>query len=459
MELMKKHKFQILLPVALVLIALIAGLLYNGLQGGTSSKRHTDLGKQYLNNLNYAGAVLEFTNAITLDPTNTDARVGLAKAYSASGDTDMAVTVLKDVMKEDNLDPELTQALIDIYKEGGNHSGAIQLLGQMIQQTDNDEYYDQIRELMSGLYSAPRPYSKGYRHQIMISGDKVATMGSNACGQLGSTASLGDPDYESTAFANAGFPGEPKKVLAASNTSFVIDKDSNLWAAGENSFSQLGLSFGAIIPEGGWQQLTTTGDVADAAYARGCLMVLKYDGTLWMAGAGASQKLQRCTTFNTVVKIAAHGNAFTVLDSAGNLYRGEHYNSTLNWNRIGKEVMDFAASRYVLAWINANGNLCLYDGVYSPDGWTQHDDGSYKIPFSVQTIAAHTIHGLFLLTDEGKLMYTQGQQVIEVPVSGKIVSLYTTSSTTTEVTVAVLENGDILVCEEETNFFPLGVTQ
>lgn len=458
MELMKKHKFQILLPVALVLVALIAGILYNSLQGGTSSKRHCDLGQQYLNNLNYSGAVLEFTNAITLDPTNTDARVGLAQAYSASGDTDMAVTVLKDVLKDDKLDPNLCQALIGIYKDGGNHSGAIQLLNQLIQQTDDDAYYQQLQELMKEMYSGTRPYSSttymGHQQKIMISGDKVATVGNNTFGQLGTAASLGDRNYFSTDFANAGFPGQPKVVYNNHSSSFVIDSDSNLWAAGENGWGQFGLSYGSLKPESGWIQLTTTGDVADVAYTSGQLMVLKYDGTVWAAGAYIGQTLQPCANFSGAVKIAAFNGQLYVLDCNGKLYRSNFRNETLTWTVLGQNVMNFTASRYVLVWITDNGNFNFHNGLYAPDTWVYQDDG-YKCPFTVKAMAAHDTHGLLMLSDEGKIMYLKDGNVKQIPVNGTVVSLYTTPSST----VAVLEDGQILVWEENSDFFTQGVTQ
>ena len=80
MELTKKYKMQILLPIILVAVVLFGTVLYNLFADNDSSDYQCSLGKKYLNDLDYSSAILAYSNAVTLDPTNTEARIGLAKA-------------------------------------------------------------------------------------------------------------------------------------------------------------------------------------------------------------------------------------------------------------------------------------------------------------------------------------------------------------------------------------------
>ena len=190
MELMKKHKMHILLPVLLVLLSLVGSLVYNLILSSDTAESHVSLGQQYLNKLDYSAAVLEFSNAIALDPTNKDARIGLAQAYTQTGNYSFAEDVLKDVMDENAMDPEITQALIEVYEESGKEEAAIQLLVDLIHQTDEEAYYEQLQEALTELYSVPHAYAVGTDQTMMVSGD-VFSRGSNTLGQLGTDWNLG----------------------------------------------------------------------------------------------------------------------------------------------------------------------------------------------------------------------------------------------------------------------------
>ena len=77
-------KLPILLPLLLVAVALIAAAVMARLSWD-SAAAHTDLGQKYLNDMDYTGAVTEFLQSLSMDPTDQEARLGLAEAYTASG--------------------------------------------------------------------------------------------------------------------------------------------------------------------------------------------------------------------------------------------------------------------------------------------------------------------------------------------------------------------------------------
>ena len=70
-------------------------------------------------------------------------------------------------------------------------------------------------------------------------------------------------------------------------TSFVVDADGALWAAGENRWGQMGEGYAITAPQGGWVQVPAPGAVADVAGTTGRLLVLLTDGSLWTVGAGS----------------------------------------------------------------------------------------------------------------------------------------------------------------------------
>ncbi len=72
-----------------------------------------ELAQKYLLELDYSNAVLEFTDAIKIDPKNPDAYIGLAEAYIGTGDTDKAVSALKKGLSE--TEDERIEQLLEKY--------------------------------------------------------------------------------------------------------------------------------------------------------------------------------------------------------------------------------------------------------------------------------------------------------------------------------------------------------
>ena len=95
----KNHKIRIMIYmiVGLIITAVGVFLVLNSNSGKSkiNLQDKLDLGHKYLVELSYDKAVLEFTDAIEIDPMNADAYLGLADAYIGQGDTDKAVEVLE----------------------------------------------------------------------------------------------------------------------------------------------------------------------------------------------------------------------------------------------------------------------------------------------------------------------------------------------------------------------------
>ena len=100
-------KLPIVLPLALLAVLLLGAAVTTRLSRDTAAA-HTDLGQKYLNSMDYSGAVAEFMQSLSLDPTNEEARLGLAEAYLAEG-------VRPPVLRSSNLDgtDRLNQSLFE----------------------------------------------------------------------------------------------------------------------------------------------------------------------------------------------------------------------------------------------------------------------------------------------------------------------------------------------------------
>ena len=95
----KNHQTRIVIYIIIGAVIAAVGIFLvlhsNNSQSGISLQDKLDLGHKYLVELSYDKAVLEFTDAIEIDPMNADSYLGLADAYIGQGDTDKAVEVLE----------------------------------------------------------------------------------------------------------------------------------------------------------------------------------------------------------------------------------------------------------------------------------------------------------------------------------------------------------------------------
>lgn len=86
----------ILIAIAVVIMGTLAILGNHNADTAVSAQEHIDLGRIYLVELSYEKAVLEFTEAIEIEPLNADAYLGLAETYAGMGDIEKAIDVLEE---------------------------------------------------------------------------------------------------------------------------------------------------------------------------------------------------------------------------------------------------------------------------------------------------------------------------------------------------------------------------
>lgn len=101
----------ILIGIAAVIMGSI-GIIGSFDEGEISGQDHIDLGRVYLTELSYESAVMEFSEAVEIEPLNPEGYLGLAEAYVGMGDIDKAVEAL-----ERGYDKTGDERLRDMLKE------------------------------------------------------------------------------------------------------------------------------------------------------------------------------------------------------------------------------------------------------------------------------------------------------------------------------------------------------
>lgn len=310
-----------------------------------SVENHLELGQKYLTDLNYSGAVLEFKNAIAIDPNNTEARIQLAEAYYQSNDWEMSTKVIEDVINEETPNISLAEELIDLYIRTENQVGALGVIQDLIEYTDEDKYYEMKYEIVGAIQEKPHPHAVGTDFELNIENNKVMSKGSNVLGQLGTAIGLGDKTYQQESYRDAAFTLTPQKVFAVGRTAYVVDTDGKLWAAGENRWGQKGISYGTMLPESGWTLVEGGEGVASVAGTTGNTYILKKDGSLWYVGGTNRQKVERVREFSTVLDIFEHESVVYVYTMEGEVYTKDmRYDSM--WKLLKQNVQTFDITEF-----------------------------------------------------------------------------------------------------------------
>lgn len=103
----------ILIAIAVVIIGTIA--ILSSRTAKPVSESHLDLGRIYLADLSYDKAILEFKEAIKIDPKDPEPYIELANAYIEIGDIPSAIETLEAGMKETD-DDEIEDMLEELKK-------------------------------------------------------------------------------------------------------------------------------------------------------------------------------------------------------------------------------------------------------------------------------------------------------------------------------------------------------
>lgn len=425
---LRVKKLPILIPLLLVAVVLAATAVSARL-GRDNAAAHTDLGQKYLNDMNYAGAIAEFLQSLSMDPTGQEARLGLAQAYVASGSPEMAPEILEPLTDANSADAY--RILVDSQRDR-DPIRALIAAQELVDHTDQEEDYAVRDELLSQALSEVRTYAAGVDQRLVLQSGELLSAGSNTFGQLGTGQGLSTETVQE-ALQSAQFPGRPTRVYCAGRTSYVVDQSGNLWAAGENRWGQMGVDYAAADPQSGWTQIVDTGDVAAVAGGVGTLYVLKTDGTLWYAGQGGVLELRPVSQLGTVIAVESSQQQTAALTAEGSLYLNDG-SSPSGWTRQAQNVKLFCFSGSGLIWVTQENHLGAWNASLPvPDGWIQDSQGTAP-GFQIRDLASDG-NGLLLLNGDGQLLRVYNNRVYET--SGTdVVNLYSSG------TYAVVERQD-----------------
>lgn len=111
---MKKNILKIIIFTAIIVAAVVAGILIIGQGNKTKSNTQLDLGNKALLERNYEDAILFYDEAIKLNPKNVDAYLKIAEAYIAIGDYITACEYLE--MGYDATRSEAIKLMLDAFQ-------------------------------------------------------------------------------------------------------------------------------------------------------------------------------------------------------------------------------------------------------------------------------------------------------------------------------------------------------
>ena len=417
---LKVKKLPVLVPLLLIAVVLSAAAVSTRLSRD-SAATHTDLGQKYLNDMNYTEAIAEFLQSLTMDPTGEEARLGLAQAYVASGSPEMAPEILEPLTEANTADAY--RILIGSQRDI-EPIRALIAAQELADHTDEEEDYAVRDELLTQALSEARSYAAGVDQRLVLRDGELLSAGLNTFGQLGTSQGLSTETVQE-ALQPAQFSGQAARVYCAGRTSYVVDQNGNLWAAGENRWGQMGMGYAAADPQSGWTQIVDTGDVAAVAGSVGTLYVLKTDGTLWYAGQGGALKLRPVSQLGTVIAVESNQQQTAILTAEGSLYLNDG-SSPSGWTRQAQNVKIFCFSGSGLIWVTQENQLGVWDTFLpTPDGWTM--DGAETVPgFQIRDLACDG-NGLLLLNGDGQLLRVYNDQVYEVD-GTDVVNLYSSGA-------------------------------
>lgn len=96
----KNNKIGVVVVIAIILAIIVAAIfiVMTFVSSGQNEQlqEQLDLGKKYLNELNYEQAIVSYEMAIEIDPMSVDAYLGLASVYEEQGEYEKAISVLEE---------------------------------------------------------------------------------------------------------------------------------------------------------------------------------------------------------------------------------------------------------------------------------------------------------------------------------------------------------------------------
>ncbi len=223
-----KQKTRILIYILIAAAAVIIGVIavFSKAGGGASAAGHIDLGRTYLIELSYDKAVIEFTEAIRIDPNNVDTYLGLAEAYEKLGDTEKAIEWLEKGFELTG--DERVREMLDRLR------GSAEVTAEEAMESSNVQTEEETAMTPIQLCGNVKQVSLGGFHSAAIIADgSLYIWGYNRYGQLGNGT------YEDSS--------TPIKILDNVTSvsldgyhSAAITTNGSLYMWGANFYGQLG---------------------------------------------------------------------------------------------------------------------------------------------------------------------------------------------------------------------------
>lgn len=437
----KKIVFKKILIILIACILLfLLFLLFRRLWRKADIQKQLDLANTYLDSTDYDSAILAFEAALEIEPANLDAIQGLAEAYHGNGDSDFALELLSQT-GDAGKNVAMQELEADIYEKKDELDKVLSILENLIQQTDEDIYYEKRDEILRRYLEREHAYSAGPFHEAVILSN-LQTRGSNIMGQLGTEPGISQWDYYQNGFADAEFPGQAQKVYCVGQDTYVVDSNDNLWAAGANRSGQQAQGGSSVRAESGWHQIEGISDVAKISGGTSYVLILKKDGTLWYAGQnyGLAEKSAawcpepvQISNMGLIQDIGSNAAYCAVLTTSGTLYLAPHTGNpayTEGWKILGRDVREFSISDNGIFWLTQAGEISSSSynlDIMLPAEWERSSFTNYLSVTPEKEILhmAACDDGILLLSADGELcLYQQtGSEVIQTPAEVRV--LYT----------------------------------
>ena len=212
-------KLPIVLPLALLAVLLLGTAVTTRLSRDTAAAPHrpgTEIPQQH--GL-FGGRWAEFMQSLSLDPTNEEARLGLAEAYLAMEETDLVPQVLQPLTENGN--PEAYRVLAESQSQAQDTGGALVTAQTLVETTDEEEDYALRDELLQQVLAEPRSYAAGVDQRLAVVDGAVYSAGSNALASWAPEPTWPPTRCRGTCFRRASRAGSGR-VYCAGRTSYVV---------------------------------------------------------------------------------------------------------------------------------------------------------------------------------------------------------------------------------------------
>ncbi|EYE88101.1 hypothetical protein Q428_09720 [Fervidicella metallireducens AeB] len=167
----RKSIFYLAIVVILVFVGIFAYVKTLNNAKAAKVKEHIRLGNDYIARERYQEAEREFQEAIKLQPKNTEARIGLSKAYFYSGRTDDGEKILLEVTE---IEPGKSEPYIELakcYLDVDMYDKAVETLKngyEKIKSEDIKKFLDNIKIKPTAPKTSLEPESYGITQNIKL---------------------------------------------------------------------------------------------------------------------------------------------------------------------------------------------------------------------------------------------------------------------------------------------------